>query len=154
MESDRRRCRRDRVEIYFALKILTMENEPIHSSQMPERPAPDTKNYLTGFLKILPLVQWIVVIITAIGVFAIGFRDTQTVQSQTLRDVQKDYDNLSRTVQNNRADREKQLEELKMRIVTKDIFEERTRAIQEEQLRQRGMLERILEQNRISLNTQ
>ena len=131
-----------------------MENESLHASQMPQAQPAAGSNYLAGFLKILPLVQWIVVIITAIGVFAIGFRDTQTVQSQTLRDVQKDYDNLSRTVQNNKSEREKQLEELRGRIVTKDIFEERTRAIQDEQLRQRGMLERILEQNRISLNTQ
>ncbi len=128
-----------------------MENE-IHNSQMP-MPSETSKNYLTGFLKILPLVQWILLIFTTIGFCAIGFRDTQTVQSQTLRDVQKDYDNLSRTVQNNKSEREKQLEELNRRTVSSDIFEERTKAIQEEQLRQRGMLERILEQNRISLNT-
>ena len=132
-----------------------MENE-IHSSQMPQAPPPVSAagNYLAGFLKIQPLVQWILMIIIGIALFLIGFRDTQTGQAQSLRDVQKDYDNLSRTVQINRADREKQLEELKTHIVPRDIFEERTRAIQEEQLRQRGMLERILEQNRISLNTQ
>lgn len=102
------------------------------------------KRYWDSFLKILPFIQWVVTIVTVIGVFAVGFRDSQTSQAQNIRDLQKDTDNLRRTIDDRKTERDKQMDEFKKTIVTKDLFEERTRAILDEQIRQRQILERLL----------
>ena len=43
------------------------------------------------------------------------------------------------------AKRDAQVEDLRKSIVTREVFDERTKAIQDEQLRQRQMLEKLLE---------
>lgn len=43
------------------------------------------------------------------------------------------------------AKRDSQLEDLRRSIVTREVFDERTKAIQDEQLRQRQLLEKLLE---------
>lgn len=127
-----------------------MENEQLHTTNAT--PEPPKRDLWASINKILPFAQWILMTLIGIAVFAIGFRDSQTSQAQTIRDIQKDYDSLSRTVQSNKAEREKQLQDMNSKIVTRELFEERTKAIQDEQIRQRQILERILEQNRISLS--
>ena len=111
--------------------------------------APDVqKDVWSAFNKMLPSVQWIVTGIIAVSVAFIGFRDSQTSQAQLIRDIQKDQENLTRQVQINKNEREKQLEDLKSKIISRELFDERTKSIMDEQLRQRQILERILEQNR------
>lgn len=133
--------------------------ETIHTSSLPDTgnynaPPPNrtARTYLDSFLKILPFVQWILTILIAIAVFGIGFRDSQTIQSQTIRDIQKDHDNLRRSVDERKNEQDKQFTELKNQVVTRELFEERTKQIQDEQTRQRQLIERILENQRTIQN--
>lgn len=98
-----------------------------------------------GFNKGLPIAFLVWGIALSVGGYFLYIRDTATVQAQSIRDVQREVDGVKKTMDERKSERDKQIFEMRSIIVTKDIFDERTKAIQDEQLRQRQMLERILE---------
>ena len=102
-----------------------------------ENPSPN-KKYWDSFLKILPLVQWILTLVIGIAVFGLGFRDTQTSAAQNIRDVAKDQDALRRQMDDRKSERDKQIDDLRKTVITREVFDERTNTIlkQIEQLRQ------------------
>lgn len=106
-----------------------MENDiSIHSTNAPSAPSsspppPPSGSFLKGFLQYLPVVQWVMTFAIGAVVFGLSFKDSQTVQAQDVRENKQQIVALQSLVENNKRDREKQLEELKGKVLTKDVFE-------------------------------
>lgn len=100
-----------------------MEN--IHETQSPNFSAEQQKppGLLKGVLQYWSIVQGICTVIIAVAVFGLSFRDSQTVQAQDVRENKQQILALQLLVDSNKRDREKQLEELKGKVLTKDVFE-------------------------------
>ena len=126
-----------------------MENESLHTSQMPQ-PSPSTgSSYLAGFLKILPVLQWALTIFATIGFFVLSTRDAQTVQASEITRIVNEQKAVRDLMTERKTERDKQVEELKRIMLTKEIFDAYYQNLKDEQLRQRQMLEKIIEnQNR------
>ncbi len=120
-----------------------MENI-LHNSITPES-GNEPKKPLDAALKFLPLAQWIVTIIIGIAVFGIGFRDAQKDQSAELSRIQNEQKAIRDTLAERKTTRDKQVEDLKSSLVTREVFTAYMEAIKDEQNRQRQLLEKLLE---------
>ena len=118
-----------------------MEN--ISSSQMPE--LEPRRNYWDSFLKVLPLVQWILTLVIAVAVFGLGFRDTQTSQSAEINRIINDQKAIRDTMNERKTTRDKEFDELRKQMLTRDVFSAYMDSIKDELTRQRGMIEKLLE---------
>lgn len=67
--------------------------------------------------------------VIGIAVFAIGFRDTQTTQAQEVRDIRSEQAQIKQTMNDRQIERDKQFDDLRRTIITKEVFDERTNAI-------------------------
>lgn len=100
-----------------------MENQTSQTNDLP------VKKFVDSFLKFLPVVQWILMMVIGIAVFAIGFRDTQTTQAQEVREIRAEQTQIKQTMSDRKNERDKQFEDLRRSIITKEVFDERTNAI-------------------------
>lgn len=114
-----------------------------HTSQMPELTPP--KKFLEQVSKYSGLAQWIVTIVIGIAVFGIGFRDTQRDQSVEINRIINDQKALKDTMNERKAARDKEFDELRKQMITREIFTAYMDSIKDEQSRQRGMIEKLLE---------
>ena len=125
-----------------------MEND-IHNSQMPQSPASGSNNYLAGFLKILPVLQWAMTIAVAVAVFALTTRDAQTVQASEITRIVNEQKAVRDLMTERKTERDKQFDELKKVVLTKDVFDAFHNNDVARMERMERMLQQILEhQNR------
>lgn len=113
-----------------------------HISQMPEMPG--GRNSVAAFLRVLPVIQWAMTIAIAIAVFALTTRDTQQVQSSEIGRILRDQQDIRATMAERKTEREKQIEELKREMLTKQVFEAYHSADLQRLERIEKMLEEIL----------
>lgn len=103
------------------------------------------KGFLAGFLRVLPIIQWSLTIVIAIGLFILSQRDSQTVQAQDTRDNQKRIEQVERKMDERKADRDRQFDELKRTILTREVYDAYHNADNERMNRMEKMMEKILE---------
>lgn len=103
------------------------------------------RGFLAGFLRVLPIIQWALTVIVAIGLFVLSQRESQTVQAQDIRDTQKKVENLERDIDKQKSERDRQIEELKRTILTREVYDAYHNADTERMNRMEKMIERILE---------
>lgn len=109
---------------------------------MSSQQAVADSGFLPGFLRVLPLIQWILMICIAVGMYFLSTRDSQTVQAQQLGEVRNEQRAIRDTVDKNKAEREKQLDDLKRQMLTKEVFE----AYHQNDSERFGRMEKLLEQ--------
>ena len=107
--------------------------------------APEQKNWFSD-------LSWkSAVIIAALsfisgGTGGAGVMATKAVKAEGMSVEQSDLRYATKEeIERRAAKRDTQFDDLRKSIVTKDVFDERTRAIQDEQARQRILLEKLLE---------
>lgn len=121
-----------------------MEQAAIHNSQIPTS-EPPRKNVTDTILKFLPLSNWIITVTIGIAVFGLGFRDTQTNQGAELNRIVNDQKAIRDTMNERKNGWDKNLQEFRDTMVTRDVFKAYMDSIKDEQNRQRGMIEKLLE---------
>ena len=113
-------------------------------SEQPPNKQTDT-GFVAGFFKYMPIVQWALTIVIAIGLFAVSQRDSQTVQGHEIRETQEKVKAVESEMDRRRDEREKQMEEMKRTVLTREVFEAYHKADQERMTRLEKMIERLLE---------
>ena len=123
-----------------------METTSIHNSQMPSVSPPSAaNNYLAGFLKILPVLQWGLTIACAVAFFILATRDAQTVQASEINRIVNEQKATRDLMTERKNERDKQVEELKRIMLTKDIFDAYHQNDVQRMERIEKMLQQILE---------
>lgn len=112
---------------------------------MQQTESSQNTGFVAGFMKYLPIIQWALTIVIAIFVFVLSQRDSQTVQAQDIRDTAKRVDMMERDREKSKAERDRQLEELKKTILTREVYDAYHNADTERMNRLEKMVERILE---------
>lgn len=78
-----------------------------------------------------PWLQWGFLLLMAIGGTYLYQRDTNAQQNINLFELQRKQDGLQKTMDERWSNRNKEIGDLKMTIVSKELFEERTGAIKD-----------------------
>ncbi len=110
---------------------------------------PNEKGFLAGFLKWLPVIQWTLTIIIAIGVVILSQRDSQTTQAQEVKETSKKVAALESTMDRRKEDRDRQFEQLRKEMLTRELYEAYHKNDAEKFERMEKMLEQAISmQNR------
>ena len=112
----------------------------IHSSHTPEKQETSGR-FWNGFLKILPFLQWVLTIAIAVGLYALTTRDTQTAQAFEINKITSEQQNLRRDFEARKNERDKQIEEIKKEMLTRDVFD----AYHETDVKRMERIEKMLE---------
>ena len=130
-----------------------MENS-IHQTQSPQS-IDQEKSQWKIWLEKLPLIQWIGAAIVGICVTWSTLQVTQANQIYEINQIKNDNAAFKLYIQNLKVDRDKQFEEIEKKMVTKDVFNERTNMIlrnqdleREERKKDREYFERIMMNSR------
>ena len=86
-------------------------------------PQPNEKGFLSGILKVLPLLQIAATVVIAVGLYAVATRDAQTVQASEINRILNEQKATRDLMTERKNERDKQIDELKKIMLTKDIFE-------------------------------
>lgn len=76
-----------------------------------------------------PWLQWAIVIVVALGGIYLATRDSTAQQNAKLADLERRATQIETTIVTRGAARDQQLEKLENKMVTLQLFEERTRNI-------------------------
>jgi len=81
------------------------------------------------FEALRPWLQWLIIIIMAVFVWYQGQRDTNAQNTVSFAEMQRKQENMQRVLDERKIDVDKKFEELGNKMVSKELFEERTGAI-------------------------
>lgn len=87
-----------------------------------QNPQQTESGFVTGFLKFLPVIQWIVMIIIAVCVFVLSQRDMQTAQAQEVKDSTRKIVALEIYNTKREAEIDRQFEQLRREMLTREVF--------------------------------
>lgn len=90
----------------------------------------------------LPLINIAASVIIAIGLFAVATRDAQTVQASEINRIINEQKSLRDLMNERKGERDKQVEELKKIMLTKDIFD----AYHQNDVQRMERIEKMLQQ--------
>jgi uncharacterized protein HemX len=109
--------------------------------------APPTKlqRFLNGFNSALPVAALVWAICLTIGGYWLYVRDSQTVQAQEVKELKQGQKTIEKTMEDRKQERDKQFQELKEMMLTKEVFNVYHKADTERMERMEKMLERLLE---------
>ena len=103
------------------------------------------KRIYRGFNAVQPVINWILTIGLAIGMYALTtrdfYRDGQKAHAQQINELQREVKTNRDYVDALKKERDRQIEGL----LTKEVFQATMEGIQREQTRQSNLLERILQ---------
>lgn len=102
------------------------------------------KGFLAGFLKFLPAIQWLVMIVIAASVFGLSQRDSQTAQAMDIRANGEKINNVSNALDKQIELRGKLFAEIKGEMLTKELFEAYHKNDAERMDRMEKLMERLL----------
>lgn len=126
-----------------------MENS-IHQTNAPHQP-PEEKSKIKEWIEKLPLIQWVGAAIVGICVTWSTLQVTQANQIYEINALKNDQQSFKLYIQNLKAERDKQLDEIEQKMVDKAVFDERTNMIlkqidlqRQERKEDREYFERIL----------
>jgi hypothetical protein len=80
-----------------------------------------------------------------VGGYWLYNRDTQTVQAQEIRDAKQKIDSLESAIEKNRGERDRQLDVINQKMLTKEVFEAYHNNDVQRMERMEKVMERILE---------
>ena len=112
--------------------------------------AQQQKGIIDGFLKWLPLVQWLLTIAIGAAVVGLSFRDSQTSQAAQIMKVENKQQALEAALRENREDEQKRYDNLRREMLTKQEFEAHWKQIsllREDIIEIRKMQERYLQRD-------
>lgn len=101
--------------------------------------------FLHGFNQASTLIQWAVLIAMTIGGYWLYSRDSQTVSAQTIKELQSEQKQVREYLSERRSFRDKQFDELKSVMMTKEVFDVYIRTWTERQNRQEDLINKVLE---------
>ena len=81
--------------------------------------------FFEGFQKYLPSIQWALTIIVAIAVFVLSFKDGQTSQAAQIQDLRSSVEQLKARQSELKTARDKQIDELRADLVTKQNLQDK-----------------------------
>lgn len=122
------------------------ENSPNPTSnQTPAAIASGVTKFLNGFNQASTAIQWVVLIAMTIGGYWLYTRDMHTVSAQTIKEIQNEQKLVREYLNERRNFRDKQFEELKSEMMTREVFDVYMKTWTERQNRQEDLLNKILE---------
>jgi len=107
---------------------------------------PPQPGFLNGFLKFLPVIQWFVMIVIAVCVFALSQRDLQSAQASEVRENTRDIVFVKNIVEKAKEDHNREIERLRGEILTKEVFDAYHKADEIRFTRMEKLLEQLLMQ--------
>lgn len=104
----------------------------------------EKKSFFSGFLTYLPVVNWVLTIAVAVGMFALSTRDNQTVQASEITRIINEQKAVRDQINERKTERDKQIEELRRVMLTREVFDAYHAADAERMTRMEKMMEQLL----------
>ena len=86
---------------------------------------PEPNRFFDGFSKYLPVINWALTIIVSIAVFGLSFRDGQTSQAAQISELRNSVEQMKTRQVELKTSRDKQIDELKGDLVTKQNLQDK-----------------------------
>lgn len=121
-----------------------MQND-IHSTQTPDKTPWRDSEWFQNCLALMPLVRWgIVAAMFLFGVYLYQ-RDTNAASTVNIADLKSGQESMKAEMARRVADRDKQIEELRRAMLTREVFEAYHQADKLRMERIEQLLNRLLE---------
>lgn len=102
------------------------------------------QKFLNGFNQALPVVGLIYAVFLTVGGYWLYARDAQTVQAQSIKELQSGQKSIEKVMEDRTAKRDQQLSELQKQILTRELYEAYHKADIERMDRIEKLLEKLL----------
>lgn len=88
-----------------------------------ETPKTEEKGFMSGLNKALPIANWVFNLAMFIGIALLASHDSAKDQTTQINEIKAGQQQLKETIETRKTERDKQFDEIKKIMLSRDVFE-------------------------------